>query len=71
MIDPTPDDIKNYKYIVNFTIDVKRTDNEMLTDAENEMVQQMRDATEAALAKIMKDHGNGNHKNLGNKTVKY
>lgn len=60
-----------YKYLVEFVIDVKRTDKQMLTDAENQMVQEMRTATEAAIAEVMKNHGQNNSKNLGNRTVIY
>ena len=60
-----------YNYLVNFVIDVKRTDGAMLTDEENAMVQEMREATEKAIAKVMEDHGQNNSKNLGNKTVVY
>jgi hypothetical protein len=64
-------DQKQYTYLVNFVIDVKRTDGEVLNDHENEMVQEMRVATENAIAEIMKNHGQDNHKNLGHETVMY
>lgn len=61
----------SYKYLVEFVIDVKRTDKKMLTDEENAMVQEMRAATEAAIAGIMAKYGQNNSKNLGNRTVIY
>ncbi len=60
-----------YKYLVSFTIDVKRTDKEMLTDHENEMVQDMRKAIEAAIVGVMAKHGQNDSKNLGNRMVIY
>lgn len=60
-----------YKYLVEFVIDVKRTDKKMLTEDENVMVQKMRDAAESAIAKVMAEHGQNSSKNLVNKTVIY
>lgn len=64
-------DDKKYQYLIQFVIDVKRTDNKILTDNENTMVMEMRVATEKAIADVMKRHGNNNSKNLGNKMVVY
>lgn len=71
MRDLTEKETEQYKYSVFFTIDVKRTDNQMLTDTENVMVQQMRVATEQAIAKVMADNGLNNSKNLGSQTKVY
>lgn len=60
-----------YKYIVKFKIDVQRTDNLMLTNDENAMVEKMRMATHDAIAKIMAENGNQNRKVLEDKTVIY
>lgn len=60
-----------YKYFVNFVIEVKRTNGQMLTDDENIMVQEMRKATETAIAKVMAKYGQKNSKNLGTETVIY
>lgn len=60
-----------YKYLVEFVIDVRRTDNQMLTDEENAMVQEMREVTEKVIAEVMARHGQNNSKNLGRKTVIY
>jgi hypothetical protein len=67
----TEQESKEYRYSVFFTIDVKRTDNQMLTDAENAMVQQMKTATEQAIAKVMADSGFNNSKNLESGTRIY
>ena len=61
----------DYKYLVEFVIDVKRTDKQMLTDNENAMVQEMRSATETAIAKVMQQYGQNQSENLGNKTIIY
>lgn len=60
-----------YKYLVEFTIDVKRTDNQMLTNDENAMVEKMRVATKDAIAKVMNEYGQSRKKDLGDKTVIY
>ena len=60
-----------YLYMVNLVVDVKRTDNQMLTDHENEMVLEMHKAAEKAVAEIMKEHGMNNQKHLGKKVNKY
>jgi hypothetical protein len=60
-----------YKYLVEFVIDVKRTDKQMLTDDENAMVQEMRVATEEAIAKVMSKYGQNRSKNMGNETRVY
>lgn len=59
-----------YRYAVKFQILVQRTDNQMLTDAENAMVEEMQRATEKVIADIMAKHGNGNQQIIGrDKTV--
>lgn len=62
---------KGYKYMVNFKIDVKRTDGQMLNSDENAMVLRMQRATEEAIAKVMTDYGQSNSKNLGRTFVTY
>lgn len=62
---------KHYKYLIAFVIDVKRTDGAMLTDNENAMVQEMKVATEQAIAKIAVKYGNNNSEHLGSKTRIY
>ncbi len=60
----------NYKYAVKFLILVQRTDNQMLTDAENAMVEEMQRATEKVIADIMAKHGNSHQQIIGrDKTV--
>jgi hypothetical protein len=71
MRQPTDQESKDYKYVVSFEIDVKRTDKQMLTNDENAMVEKMRVATEAAIAKVMVEHGQANSKHLGSETVIY
>jgi hypothetical protein len=56
---------KLYKYLVEFKVDVKRTDNQMLTDEENAMVLEVQKATEKAIAEIMAKHGQGSKRLLG------
>ena len=68
---PTDQELKDYKFIVSLNIDVKRTDGDRLTDDENKMVDAMRIAAEAAIAKVMADAGNGNSKHLGTTKRKY
>lgn len=65
MRQPTDQETKDYRYITTLAIDVKRTDNAMLTDEENKMVDEMKTAAEQAIAKVMTDHGNTNRKHLG------
>lgn len=60
-----------YKYLVEFKIDVKRTDKQMLTNDENAMVEKMRMATHDAIAKVMSDYGQNNRKHLKDETVIY
>lgn len=71
MRQPTDQERKDYRYVVSFVIDVKRTDNQLLTADENTMVEEMRAATESTIAAVMAKHGNNNHKNLGNAKVIY
>jgi hypothetical protein len=47
----------NAKYAVEFNIKVVRTDNKMLTNDENAMVEKMRVATHKAIQDIMAEHG--------------
>lgn len=65
MRQPTTEEKKNYRYMTTIVIDVKRTDNQPLTDDENKMVDQMRVAAEQAVAEVMKANGNSNSKHLG------
>lgn len=60
-----------YRYIVDFVIDVKRTDKQMLTNDENAMVEKMRVATKDALAKVMSDFGQKNRKDISDETIIY
>lgn len=62
---PTDQELKDYEYMVDLSINVTRTDNAMLTDDENTMVLQMKKAAEDAMAKVMVDHGNASRKDLG------
>ncbi len=62
---PTEQELKDYKYMVDLTINVTRTDNAMLTNDENAMVLKMKKASEEAIAKVMVDYGNTNRKHLG------
>lgn len=60
-----------YTYIVNLVVDVKRTDNEILNDHENEMVLEMHSAAEKVVAEIMQKHGMNRRKHIGKKVDKY
>lgn len=60
-----------YKYSVNFVIDVKRTDGQILTNDENAMVEKMRVATHDAIARVMGEYGQNNRKVLEDKTIIY
>lgn len=60
-----------YRYRVDFTINVQRADGKMLTNDENAMVEKMRVATNAAIAKVMADHGHNLKKQLHQKKVIY
>ena len=71
MRSPTDQEAKQYRYVVGIVIDVKRTDGDHLTDDENKMVDDMRIAAEAAIAKVMAAAGNGNSKHLGTTKRKY
>lgn len=64
-------DTDKYAYVVNFVIDVQRTDGDHLNDHENEMVQEMRVAAEAGITVVMEKHGQNNRLHLGNDTKKY
>lgn len=64
-------DKSQYKYAVQFVIDVKRIDGKMLTNDENAMVEKMRVATKAAIAKVMTDYGQNNMKSVKDETVIY
>lgn len=57
------------KYAVDFTINVQRLDNQMLTAEENTMVEEMREATHAAIAAIMARHGQRTLTRLDKKIV--
>lgn len=63
--EPTEQELKDYKYMVDLSINVTRTDNKMLTDSENSMVMDMKKSAEDALTKVMVDYGNSNRKHLG------
>lgn len=71
MRQPSAQERKDYKYIVNFVIDVKRTDNHLLDSDENAMVDEMRTVVEGAISTVMEKHGSNNHKSLGNTKVVY
>lgn len=64
-------DRSQYKYAVQFVIDVKRTDGKMLTNDENVMVEKMRVATKTAIARVMTDYGQNNMKSVKDETVVY
>ena len=71
MREPTDQEKKDFKYVVSLNINVTRTDNKMLSDDENAMVQRMRIAAESSIAMVMSESGNKNSKHLGTETRIY
>lgn len=61
----------DWKYLVTVVIDVKRTDNQVLTDKENEMVQEMHTLSQEVVKNVMLKYGQEIKKDLGKKTEKY
>ena len=68
---PTDEERKQYSYVVETKIDVKRTDGAKLTPAENKMADDLLKAAEGAVSKVMADYGNPNEKKLGNTRKEY
>lgn len=71
MRDLTPEESKKYRYVVETTVHVKRTDGALLTKEENAMVLKMHEAAEQAVAKVMAAHGSKNSKYLGKEVKVY
>lgn len=60
-----------YKYAVFITIDMKRIDNQALSDDENAMLLEMHNAAEVAASKVMSEHGMNNTKRIKKEMVAY
>ena len=71
MRQPTEQERKDYSYLVETKIDVKRTDGAHLNPEERKMVDQALVAAEAAIAEVMAAHGNQNEKKLGHERKNY
>jgi len=69
--DPTDEERKQYSYLVETRVDVKRTDGAHLTEDENKMTEALLIAAEAAVSKVMAEYGNPNEKKLGNTRKHY
>lgn len=69
--EPTDEERKQYSYLVETNIDVKRTDGAHLTAGERKMVDAALVAAEAAIAQVMAAHGQPNEKKLGNTRKHY
>lgn len=63
--------MEDWKYLVEHTINMSRTDGQVLTDEENAILHEAKAAAEAAIVAVMNKHGQKKHAKLGSKTVKY
>lgn len=68
---PTEQERKQYNYVVETVIDVKRTDGAHLSVEENKMADALLVAAEAAVADKMAEYGNPQEKKLGNTRKTY
>lgn len=68
---PTDEERKQYSYLVDTKIDVKRTDGAHLTPEEDKMANDCLFAAEAAVAAVMAKYGQPNQKKIGNTVEKY